>query len=194
MAANVPVMTQRIGTYAAIVSLALGAAAASVVAAPGLRGILGAALALVAIAVAVVDARHFVIPNELNLAGLALGLIHAAWLAPEAIPTALALAILRGAALALLFLALRAAYAYWRGRHGLGLGDVKLAGVAGVWLDWLTIPIAIEIAALAALAFYLVRHFSGHPMRPTDRLPFGAFLAPAIWVGWLVEAILVAAI
>jgi leader peptidase (prepilin peptidase) / N-methyltransferase len=185
---------RRVAPYAGLVAIALGAAAASVAAAPGLRGVLGAALALVAIAVAVVDARLFIIPNELNLAGLALGLVHAAWLAPDAIPTALALAVLRGAALALLFLALRAAYVYWRGRHGLGLGDVKLAGVAGVWLDWLTIPIAIEIAALAALAFYLARHFAGRPHQLTDRLPFGAFLAPAIWAGWMFEAMVFAPI
>ena len=187
-------MTRRTGAYAIAILLALGAAAASIAAAPGIRGWLGAALALVAIAIAVVDARQFIIPNELNLVGLALGLAHAAWLAPDAIVTALALALLRGGALALLFLALRAAYAYWRGRHGLGLGDVKLAGVAGVWLDWLTIPIAIEVAALAALAFFLVRHFAGRPGRLTDRLPFGAFLAPAIWVGWLFEAIVLSPI
>jgi leader peptidase (prepilin peptidase) / N-methyltransferase len=184
---------RHIGTYAALIALALGAAAASIAAAPGLRGFLGAALALVALAIAVVDARRFIIPNELNLAGLALGLVHAAWLAPDAIVTALMLALVRGAALALLFLALRAAYAYWRGRHGLGLGDVKLAGVAGVWLDWLTIPIAVEIAALTALAFYLVRHFAGRPGRLTDRLPFGAFLAPAIWIAWLMEATVLSA-
>jgi len=28
------------------------------------------------------------------------------------------------------------------------------------------------------------------PLKATARLPFGMFLAPAIWIGWLVEAIL----
>ena len=42
-------------------------------------------------------------------------------------------------------------YEWWRGRRGLGMGDVKLAAVAGVWLDWFTIVAVIEFAALAAL-------------------------------------------
>ena len=50
------------------------------------------------------------------------------------------------------FFGLWALYRRLRGREGIGLGDVKLAGVAGVWLDWPTIPVAVEIAALAALA------------------------------------------
>ena len=75
-----------------------------------------------------------------------------------------------------------------RGREGIGLGDVKLAGVAGAWLDWPIIPIAIEIAAVAALGAYLIRHFCfRRAVRPTTRMPFGLFLAPAIWIGWLLE-------
>ena len=49
---------------------------------------------------------------------------------------AVGIALLRGAVLALLFLGLRALYRRLRGRDGIGLGDVKLAGVAGAWLDW----------------------------------------------------------
>jgi len=64
------------------------------------------------------------------------------------------------------------------------LGDVKLAGVAGAWLDWLTIPIAVEIAAVAALAAYVMR---GRSVDPMTRLPFGLFFAPGIWLGWLID-------
>jgi len=76
-----------------------------------------------------------------------------------------------------------------RGRPGLGLGDVKLAGVAGAWLDWLVIPIAIELAAFSALTAYLLQHIVlARSISPTKRLPFGTFFAPAIWVSWLFEA------
>ncbi len=68
--------------------------------------------------------------------------------------------------LALLFLGLRALYARLRDREGLGLGDVKLAAVAGAWLDWPMIPVAIEIAAFAALSIYVLRNFvRKRPMR-----------------------------
>src|SRR5205807_1490924 len=136
----------------AIVLVAAAACVASLVAAPGLPGYLGAGLALIVITIAIIDARWFIIPNELSAMGFVLGLVHAASQAPAVIWQAAGVATLRGAVLALLFLGLRAAYRRWRGRDGIGLGDVKLAGVAGVWLDWVAMPIAIEIAALAAIA------------------------------------------
>ncbi|MGZ6244141.1 MAG: prepilin peptidase, partial [Candidatus Binataceae bacterium] len=72
-------------------------------------------------------------------------------------------------------------------------GDVKLAGVAGAWLGWLTIPIAVEIAALAALAAYGIRHYAaGRPFEAALKFPFGLFFAPAIWLGWLLDATLLA--
>ena len=168
-----------------------GAAAvgASIMAAPGPRGFLGAALALIMLAIAAVDARRFIIPNGLNAAGLVLALAYAAFASPDVpVPEAVAMAALRGAVLALMFFGLRKAYLRLRGREGLGLGDVKLAGVAGAWLDWTTMPIAVEIAALSALAVYGLRHFAlGRPVSPTSRIPFGLFFAPAIWMAWLIE-------
>jgi leader peptidase (prepilin peptidase)/N-methyltransferase len=197
------------------------AVAVSVALLPDWRGFAGAGLAVVMFAIAAVDMRRFIIPNELTAVALALGLVHAA--IEEIDPWAEALgwhavgwhalgweglgwqdsgwqavglqsvgwSALRGAALALAFLGLRALYRRLRGREGIGLGDVKLAGVAGVWLDWSIIPVAIEIAALAALGTFLVRHLCfRRAMRPTTRLPFGLFLAPAIWIGWLLEATL----
>jgi leader peptidase (prepilin peptidase)/N-methyltransferase len=168
--------------------VATAAMAASLASAPGPIGALGAGLALVMLAIALVDWRSFVIPDGLNLAAAALALMHAAALMPEAMPWAVAMAAMRGATLALLFLAIRYGYARIRGRQGLGLGDVKLAFVAGAWLDWLIMPIAIELAAVAALAVYLWRQrVLGHALTRTSRMPFGVFLAPAIWFGWIVE-------
>jgi leader peptidase (prepilin peptidase)/N-methyltransferase len=104
---------------------------------------------------------------------------------------ALSYTALRGAALTLAFLTLRVVYRSVRGREGIGLGDVKLASVAGVWLYWSMVPVAIEIAALAALAVYSVRHFcSGRKVCSTTMLPFGLFFAPAIWLGWLLQSII----
>jgi leader peptidase (prepilin peptidase)/N-methyltransferase len=175
--------------------VALTTAGTSLAVAPGLAGVLGAALALDVIAIAAIDARRFIIPDELTLAGLVLGIANAgldAWPgAWSAIFESIGAALLRGAVLAGAFFALRAAYARLRRREGIGLGDVKLAGAAGVWLAWTTIPVSIEIAALAALAVYVVRQVAGgRVMSATARMPFGLFLAPAIWLGWLLEATL----
>jgi leader peptidase (prepilin peptidase) / N-methyltransferase len=172
--------------------VALAAAFISLVVAPGLAGVLGAALAIDVVAIAAIDARYFIIPDELTLAALVLGTLNAgleAW--PDewsVVLQTIGAALLRGAVLAGCFFALRALYARVRGREGIGLGDVKLAGAAGVWLAWTTIPVAIEIAALAALAVYVVRQFAGgRVMSATARMPFGLFLAPSIWLGWVLE-------
>jgi len=58
--------------------------------------------------------------------------------------------------------------------------DVKLAAVAGAWLDWLTMPIAIEIAALAALGVIGIRYYAtGRQLEAALKFPFGLFLARA---------------
>jgi leader peptidase (prepilin peptidase)/N-methyltransferase len=170
---------------------AVSTAAASMIAVPGLAGVAGAGLAFLMVAIAAIDARRFIIPDELSASALALGLAHAAIGHLDAIAEALGLAALRGGVMAIAFFGLWAAYRRLRGREGIGLGDVKLAGVAGVWLDWQSLPIAVEIAALAALAVCLTRSVAfGRRLSATTRLPFGLFLAPAIWIAWLGEMLL----
>ena len=182
---------QHIVLCATIGLLAIAAGIASIVAAPGVRGLLGAGLAVGMLAIAVIDARQFVIPNELVAIGLGLGLVHAGLVASEAAIEGIALAAIRAGALALAFLVLRLIYSRLRGRQGIGLGDVKLAGVAGVWLDWQMIPIAVEIATLSALAVYALRQWTlGRSLRWTSRIPLGLFLAPAIWLSWFLDALL----
>jgi len=186
-----------IGTYSPwpgmhwLVIAALGTTVASMTATPGLAGAMGAGLGLIMLAIAVIDARHLIIPDALNAAGLTLGLAQAVILGGQAGWTALAEASLRAAVLATLFLILRNGYARLRGRDGIGLGDVKLAAVAGAWLDWAVMPIAIEIAAVSALGAYAIHHvLRRRAIRANARLPFGLFFAPAIWIGWLLQTIL----
>jgi leader peptidase (prepilin peptidase) / N-methyltransferase len=169
--------------------IAVAAALASVMVAPGARGWLGAALALVMGAIALHDARHFVIPDGLSASAFALAIAHAAALDPPMAGQAIAMSVIRTAVAGGAFLALRLGYQHWRERDGIGLGDVKLAAVAGAWLDWFAILVAIEIAVVAALGAYLMRHYAGRrPMRATDALPFGLYLAPAIWAAWFLQA------
>ena len=174
-------------------SIGLAAAAVSAWAVPGTGGLLGAGLALLMLAIAIVDYRYFLIPNELTAAALALALVNAALADTPSMVESVAAAALRGAVTMFFFLALRWLYWRLRQREGLGLGDVKLAFVAGAWLDWPMIPVAIEIAALAALAAYGAWHvFGGRPVDTTSRLPFGLFFAPAIWLSWLLGAVIFA--
>ena len=175
-------------TNALIAAAISTAVCVSLVIAPGTIGLLGAGLALIMLAIAVIDWRSFIIPDWLNVAGIVLAIVYAAVREPEAIGQAVAVAMLRGLALALVFFSLRYGYAKLRGRQGLGFGDVKLAFVAGTWLDWMTIPIAIELAAFAAITTYVLRQLIlGQPISATTRMPFGLFFAPAIWICWVIE-------
>ena len=163
----------------------------SLAAAPGLDGVLGAFLGALMLAIAASDFRRYIIPNELTGAALALALLRAGAAGPEAGWEALIWAAGRGLAIALPFLALMTGYRWWRGRDGLGLGDIKLAAVAGVWLSFVTVFAVVELATLSALGAYFVSgYLRKRPLKATARLPFGLFLAPAIWIGWLVEAML----
>ena len=167
----------------------LFAVAASLYAAPGIAGPTGAALALIMLAVAVIDLRLLMIPDELNALAAALGLCAVAYEQWQDMPGPALEALLRGAVTGAFFFTFRFVYRRIRGREGIGLGDVKLAGVAGIWLDWTSLPISVEIAAVAALGFVAARGIRYHRAPdPLAKLPFGTFLAPAIWLCWLLAS------
>ncbi|MDI3566247.1 A24 family peptidase [Bradyrhizobium sp. Arg816] len=157
---------------------------------PGADGLLGAYLAALMLGIACNDARHYRIPNELTAAAFGIALLREAIL-PNASTASILWPVFRASAVSLPLFFLLLFYRYWRGRDGLGLGDVKLAAVAGAWLELPTAAAVIELAALSAIAAYtanaLVRRRS---LRGTAFLPFGLFMAPAIWIGWLSEQLL----
>lgn len=63
------------------------------------------------------------------------------------------------------------------GREALGLGDVKLLGVAGLWLPLAAWPAYLVTAGLAGLVTGLAwRHFAAEP-----EFPFGPALALALF-------------
>ena len=185
-------MVTRSGSQRTVIGLALVAiVAASLAAAPGPDGMLGALLGVLMWAIAVNDFDHYTIPDELTAAAVALALIRAATVGPDAGWDQVLWVMLKAVASALPLLALMVAYRWWRGRDGIGLGDVKLATAAGAWLDLATVFAMIELAALAALATYLLTAaMHGRAFRSTAMMPFGLFIAPAIWLGWLAEALM----
>jgi leader peptidase (prepilin peptidase) / N-methyltransferase len=178
-------------SWPAIVAIGLLAAVMALISlasVPGRIGWFGVGLAELMLAIAVIDWRHFIIPDRLNATAFALGLVLVWWQDTQDPFVALATALARGAVLAATFWALRFCYQHLRGREGLGLGDVKLAGVAGVWLGWLMLPLMVELAAVAALIFYGLRQvIQKESWSATSRLPFGVFLAIALWLTWLFE-------
>lgn len=123
----------------------------------GADPVLPAYLYLVAVGVtlSLVDLRSHRLPNALNLPSypIAAGLLGAAALVGSG-SGSLARALLGGAASYLLYLALRLA-----SPRGVGFGDVKLAGVLGMyggWLGWSVWTLSLLTASLYAGAVGLV--------------------------------------
>lgn len=147
-----------------------------------------AALGALAVLIAVVDLDRFIIPDSAVLAMLALGLglaaVEGAADRVAAIADAAVRALVTGGAL----FVLRMSYRRLTGIDGLGLGDVKLAAAAGPWLMWPTLPFAVAVAAVAALFVIGTRATLWRErIHLRQELPFGAFLAPAVWMSFLIE-------
>ena len=126
-------------------------------------------------AVTMTDLERRIIPNAVLLAGAILGVALLALTAPDSLPEHGIAAL--GAGLALLVIAL----AYPR---GMGMGDVKLAAVMGLYLGKSVIPaiaVAVFVGALVGLAM-MAR--DGASARKTA-VPFGPFLALGGLVGLL---------
>jgi leader peptidase (prepilin peptidase) / N-methyltransferase len=169
----------------------VGVLLVSFAAEPGVAGALGGGLGLIMLGVASVDARRFVVPDLLSAGAFALGVIHAAATGPDSSFEGARMALLRAALAAGILLLIRISYRALRGRDGLGLGDVKLAGAAGAWLSLPMLSISIEIAAVTALAAYVLRQRKRvRVLSAGGRIPFGAFFGPAIWLSWMLNTML----
>jgi leader peptidase (prepilin peptidase)/N-methyltransferase len=82
----------------------------------------------------------------------------------------------------------RGAYALIRRSEGLGLGDVKLAAAIGAWLPTHAIPLCFGLATSSALLVVMFAHLNGHSVTRSTRIPFGAFLCPALWIAFCMDS------
>ncbi|WP_299328449.1 A24 family peptidase [Parasphingopyxis sp.] len=153
-----------------------------------LYGLAGALFGWALLLLAVLDIRHFWLPDRVTLPLVLLGL-GAAWL--TAMPGLIDAAIGAAAGFLLLFL-VGAAYRALRGRDGLGGGDSKLLAAIGAWLGWQMLPLVILLASATGLLAVASSALRGKAVAATDRLPFGAFLAVAAWPLWLARDALAA--
>ncbi len=152
--------------------------------------VFAALLACLAMAIAVVDIESLIIPDA---ASLAIFILAIAFAVTEA-GTADGLAafgdgLLRSAVAGGSLYLLRFAYRRATGVIGLGLGDVKLAAAGAPFLGWATLPLALALAAVAGgLAAMASTVTSGAALDRRTEIPFGAFLAPAIWLALILES------
>ncbi len=138
-------------------------------------------LAVVSVILAAIDLREHRLPNRIVLPSYLVGI---GLLGSAVLFGAPATSLVRGAAgmagLFAFYLLLRAV-----SRRGLGGGDVKLAGVLGLYLGW----VGWDALALGALAGFVLGGAAGVVLilaRRADRttpLPFGPAMLGGAWLG-----------
>jgi leader peptidase (prepilin peptidase) / N-methyltransferase len=136
-----------------------------------------ALLCLLCAILAWIDIRDGIIPDWLNLAIAGLGLVKI--MLTVDLSAALE-AIGEGIAIGGVFWLLRRLYFAVRGIQGLGLGDVKFLGAAGVWVGVAGIPPVLLVATMTALACAGVMQISGRALTAQTSLSFGPFLAAGL--------------
>jgi leader peptidase (prepilin peptidase)/N-methyltransferase len=131
------------------------------------------------LALAAIDGEWQLLPDTLTLPLLWLGLLGAVlgWT-----PALRASDAIIGAAAGYLSLWIL----YWghrllTKREGMGYGDFKLLAAGGAWLGWQALPQVALLAAASGLAYALTARLRGR-LDPGQALPFGPFLAAAIWL------------
>ncbi|MGX5913202.1 prepilin peptidase [Aliidiomarina sp. Khilg15.8] len=130
----------------------------------------------------VIDLQHMLLPDQLTLPLLWLGLLGSLWWLPVSPQDAIV-----GAVAGYLFLwTLYWVFKLLTGKEGMGYGDFKLLAALGAWLGWQMLPLIIILgsgtgAILGGLFMLLTRQKQGVP------IPFGPFLVAgaliALFVG-----------
>ena len=147
----------------AALALALGAS---------LQLLLASVFALSLLTLALIDARLYVLPDQITLPLMWLGLL---------VNTQEHFAPVAAAVLGAIIGYLSLWTIYWlfkllRNKEGMGYGDFKLSAAIGAWLGWQALPSVVLVAALTALSTAAALLLAGR-FRIEQPMPFGPFLA-----------------
>jgi leader peptidase (prepilin peptidase)/N-methyltransferase len=176
------------------ITMESGAGIIGVVACAGTVGPLAAlgwcVLGWTLLALAVLDWRHFWLPDALTLPLAFAGFI----IGPYATGVAMADAGIGAACGYGALLAIALGYRALRGREGLGLGDAKLLGAIGAWTGWQALPLLLLCASASGLIWVGMSGLSGRRLRADMRVPLGTFLCLAVGPAIMLRNIMIGGI
>ena len=159
---------------------ALTAIAAMIVAADlgiGMGSLMACLLTFALISLIMIDYDHQLLPDDITLPFLWLGIICNYW----SLFTDLESSILGAIFGYLSFWTVYILFKLVTGKEGMGHGDFKLLAMLGAWLGWQYLPLIIVLSPLvgAAVGIFLVVTKLQERSKP---IPFGPFLATAGWI------------
>lgn len=130
------------------------------------------------VAITFIDLEHYLIPDEISLGGIPVGILGSFLLYPAGGALASGWASIQGAVIgSAVLMGVRMAYQLLRKQEGMGLGDVKMMGLLGAFLG--PHPALLFILLVSSLLGALIGVgtivFKGEDLKYA--LPFGPFLA-----------------
>jgi leader peptidase (prepilin peptidase)/N-methyltransferase len=138
---------------------------------PNWQGVAGLVLVYILVAMAFIDLDHKLLPDQLTLPLMWLGLaINASGIFTN-LQDAFWGAVAGYMSLWLVYWGFRLA----TGKHGMGYGDFKLLAALGAWMGWQALPMIVLMAAVAGIVVGLVLRLRKTPTDP--QMPFGPYLA-----------------
>lgn len=149
--------------------------AVALVLVPGTAGWLWALFGWLLLPLALLDARHFWLPDRLSALLAISGLLLAGPMLGPTLSDRWIGALAGGLTLALMAWAYRRA----RGTEGMGGGDPKLVAAIGTWLGWQVLPLMLLLASFGGIVWAVIAQRQGDPPVGERRIPFGVFACAA---------------
>lgn len=129
------------------------------------------------ISLTMIDFDHHLLPDDITLPLLWLGLAFSVFGAGVSLPDAVLGAMLG-------YLSLWSVYWLFKlatGKEGMGYGDFKLLGAMGAWLGWQSIPMIILLSSAVGAVFGIALMVATKRGKDVP-IPFGPYLAMAGWI------------
>jgi leader peptidase (prepilin peptidase)/N-methyltransferase len=127
-----------------------------------------------------IDLKHKIIPDEITIPTLWLGIIISIWSIYVASTDAIIGAVVGYIVLWVVYWVF-----YWvTKKEGMGYGDFKLLAMLGAWLGWQALPFIILFSSIAGSVIGVCTLLFLHKKR-NFRIPFGPFLALGGWIALL---------
>ena len=129
------------------------------------------------IAMAGIDIDHQLLPDNLTMPLMWVGILLSFWAIHADLPSAVAGAIVG-------YLVLWSIYHLFRlltGKEGMGYGDFKLLAALGAWMGWQMLPLIVLLSSVVGALVGLVLMGTGKLKRDKP-MPFGPFIAAAGWI------------
>lgn len=138
------------------------------------------------LAIAAIDYRHMIVPDELTLPLIPAGLGVAYFVDPSEV----AGHIFGAGAGFVAFCIIAWVYRRLRSREGLGMGDAKLLAASGAWVAISGLASVVFLGSVLALSGVLGACCLGWRASAYDPLPFGTYLCLGTWLVWLIGPVL----